>query len=256
MSTTVLKTPSETSDEQTVLSGIPHYDNEVFPKIKKGEKVFNWYAGMFSIFWLPYKGLWLPYAKWIIPYYFGIAFLQALNLKSVIIGASIALVFGVGRVANKLYYEHCKRHSKTTSNIGLGVVGVIAGLLLSLFAGNFATSFVASFKSSYNKSATTQTSAAQASNDAKIYQQSSLAVMDGENAIGNRLKFAGMYLGIQTIEDTPVMLISDTQGGVQWWMTFSEQHKASIAQMRVGSAYTFDCVIQKIALAMNVCALQ
>lgn len=252
--------PKETTKE-IKLSGLPKYDDDVFPRIEKGEKVFNWYAGLFSVYWFAYKGMWTEWFVYCISYLLAYSVAEALHLNVLMIGMSIGFIGLVGRTANKKYLNHLKGGLHKKDNIGFGIGGFVGYMVIAVFAANFIGAFMPAFTKSFRQAAKqSQTNSSSqrniASDSRPDYTQSSMAIMDGNQAVGKSLQFNGMFIGVQTIQDTPVLLVSDIQAGTQWWITISEAHRNSLAQMKVGASYRFECIISEIETAMNICDLK
>lgn len=249
---------------EKVSSGIKYYDEIVFPKLIKKQKVFNWYAGFFSPFWFAYKGMWKSYAIWVLPYILGTSIVEMVIKKpSIQLGLGLGFIIAVGQIANTEYYNHCKTNKTSKSNIWTGIGGLFIMTFVVLFLESFIPAFTQSFKASYNKSKNSNTrqiaseiEPIQQDTTASVaYTQSAMAVMDGEKAVGKGVSFSGMYMGLQTIDQTPVIMVSDVNGGAQWLITFGDKYKSTIAQLKVGGSYQFLCRITKID-TFNVCEME
>lgn len=231
-----------------VSTGIPHYDNVVFPRIENGEKVFNWIAAVFPAFWLPYKGLWTSYAKWVLPTLFVCSFYPKVAFVS-----WIALMYFVGRDANKLYYEASQSAPNSQGSVGLGVLGLFGGSIASILGGALAA---ATLMASEVEGESGVEQNRQPQSVSETYSQSSLAILDGQNAVGKLLKFDGRFIGIDSMNGTPYLTVGDVQSNTIWIVTFSTEDRSTVAQLAFGEIYTFICKIRKIGNYENICELQ
>ena len=250
---------------EKVKSGIKYYDEIVFSKIEKKQKVFNWYAGLFSPYWFAYKGMWKSYAMWVVPNIMCSSIIKSTGMNlTILLGTGIGFIIASGQTANKDYHTYCKLNKNSKSNVWAGIGGIFVVILITSFLDGFIPSFTKNFSASYTKSRNAlknkeqrQPQSAQTTVEAneESYTQSSMAIMDGEKAIGKGLSFTGMYLGIQTVDETPVVVVSDLNGGAQWLISFGEQYKPTIAQLKVGGSYQFICRIMKID-TLNICQME
>jgi len=122
---------------------LQHYQEKVFPNIEHGKTVFNWWACIFGVYWLPYKGLWSQWAIFLIPY--GIIYGIFLNTKykDVIGLLGLGVAIAIGFTANKFY---CKAYKASTSSnipmkqnvvsgISATIIYIVLIVLVSAFIG-------------------------------------------------------------------------------------------------------------------------
>jgi hypothetical protein len=244
-----------------VKSGIEYYDQKVFPVMGKGKAPFNWYAGLFSAYWLPYKGLWKEFAMWLLPYSFLVGVLDELGAAWGVMGAAIGLVVGVGSTANKSYFEHLKSNPSSKSNVLAGIGGVIAYLVAFVLITQLCAEFAAGyrgFKAKQAKYAPTSSTAssrevASTRDSTPTYTSTAMAVMDGDEAIGKIIQFQAMFGGVQNVDGVPVIFATDLQNSSVWYIGFSDRYKPQIANMKPSTLYTFQCEIRGIDSPINVC---
>lgn len=269
-----------------VKTGITYYDDNVFPRMANGEKVFNWYAGLFGVFWLPYKGLWKMWASNFIPYAIVVALLDAMNLAPVSFGMACAFIWSIGRSANERYLDNLRVQKKDTTSVGVGIGGVFAYLAIFVFMTSFWNGFIPAFTKNFNKTRVSkqevqyldhqnlkqpqqqvveQTEPPQMQEtdstnreiaSTKTYETATLALVDGENAIGNRVKITGLYAGLTVDDGVPLLAVTDSNGGGVWMIRFTDRFKAEIASLKQGSAYNFECTITSLDMGVSECLMQ
>ncbi len=130
----------DSTDIKKNITGIGYYDNIVFPKVKEGRSPFNWVAGIFGVFWLPYKGMWSQWSKLVLPYLIIAGVVAKVNpVFGVLI--SIGFVLYLSKNVNQLYYDHLNKNKNATNSISQGIAGcLISGIiniaLTAIFAGS------------------------------------------------------------------------------------------------------------------------
>lgn len=115
------------------LSGIPHYDQNIFPRVNKGEVPFNLWAALFPVWWIAYKGMWAKWFTWMMPAVVAhlIIVLAGYQLLAFLLFLAVGIAFGFH--ANLYYYHHCQIADDKGSRFLLGVGGLFLSLGTSLF---------------------------------------------------------------------------------------------------------------------------
>lgn len=178
----------------TVKCGIEKYDANIFPMVEKNKAPFNFVAALFFTYWLPYKGLWKDFATWAIPFAILGGASDAINLNWLYLGITMACMIGVGTVANRKYYELIKSHGSTNKqSVWAGVSGLVLTMILFAATAEITGRLIGHRPSEEQqmgeKSNPSQPDTGVIQGSEQVYTQSSLAVMDGENAVGKKLKF-------------------------------------------------------------------
>lgn len=128
--------PADRQASSEALTGNAFYDQEVFPRLAKGEKVFNWRAALFGYFWFPYKGLWTSWLKWYLPFALVSSLLLQLRWTVPLLMGSIVLFLLIGFRANEEYFLLVRRRPASTENPWAGLGGwLIYVFCYTLFLG-------------------------------------------------------------------------------------------------------------------------
>lgn len=268
------------SESSPILSGIPKYDEKIFPLLKQGQDPFNWWAALNAPYWYPQHGLWHSWNKYILPLTLGEALVEHANktaLSWIWFAVSVYAFYHIGKTANRDFYNLVEHNPQTNLNsksgfmglfltlfIYLGTLGALGDLSSDKFTAINPMSRIEQIESLENDNTNTQ---ANHSNDTavEVKKESHSSENPTQNQfstppanppsalpsnppsapstpqVGDSIQMNCIYWGISSVQDRKVITLKDNKTKTLWYATFNESHLPEIQSWKVGEEKNINC---------------